>query len=420
MNNRSKGFNNRQGILHKNLTGYTNKSRYRIWYLVTLLFLIFDYSRIAELSGLGPLRLMLVLDILMTCFIFFYCTTSLANNTQIRILWLFIFVLLIFVPFARNNGLAFKTFKAMLLYMPFIYSVIFTVNSIKRLKILITVGIILMIFVSLYSFAHNGRGPGNYMLDENDLSLYLNMWIPFSFFLLLHEKAKVNKIFYFLSLLLGLAAVVVSFSRGGFIGLVVMTAIAWYYTPRKVVSFLLIGILSVFIYLFAGDKYWSEMSTITDNGENTRVERILSWKAAWKIFIDYPLGVGGGNFPVYFPKYQSSEFRHNMWGRVAHSLWFTLLPELGFIGTLIYLTLLYKNLKIVKTVKKSICNTESSHRRYITSLSHAYIASFGGFFASATFLSVLYYAHYWYLTAFIIATANVTSKLCTSEDFSTQ
>jgi len=41
----------------------------------------------------------------------------------------------------------------------------------------------------------------------------------------------------------------------------------------------------------------------------------------------------------------------------------------------------------------------------------AFFASLAGFFVSATFLSVLYYSHYWYLTALIAATAKI-SKEC--------
>ena len=151
------------------------------------------------------------------------------------------------------------------------------------------------------------------------------------------------------------------------------------------------------------------MSTITDLGESTATARIESWKAAWDIFIDHPLGVGGNNFQVWFNKYQTEYFKRGMWGRVAHSLWFTLIPELGIVGIYIYFALLYQNIKDIFYLK-NINNSDDYDIKYINYLSLAFLASLAGYFASGTFLSVLYYSHYWYLTAIVIATRNITNN----------
>ena len=42
---------------------------------------------------------------------------------------------------------------------------------------------------------------------------------------------------------------------------------------------------------------------------------------------------------MHFPEYQGERFKKGMWGRVAHSLWFTLLPETGVLGVVIFLAL---------------------------------------------------------------------------------
>jgi hypothetical protein len=136
----------------------------------------------------------------------------------------------------------------------------------------------------------------------------------------------------------------------------------------------------------------------------------LSWKAGWDMFLDNPLGVGGNNFPMRFPEYQSKEFKKNMWGRAAHSLWFTLIPELGVFGILIYLLLLRYNLKDVLLLK-NVNNKEDADLRYIYLIAISTLASLAGFFASATFLSVLYYPHYWYVTALIVATKRIAANL---------
>ena len=59
---------------------------------------------------------------------------------------------------------------------------------------------------------------------------------------------------------------------------------------------------------------------------------------------------------------------------------------------------------------------EDEDSRYLQSFSLACLASLAGFFASATFLSVLYYAHYWYLTGMIVAAVCVAKSLSFKQD----
>jgi len=316
----------------------------------------------------------------------------------------------LFVPLAVNNYMAYISFKTMILFLPFILSVIICVHSIERLRIMIYISVGIMIYVSLYSLVHGGVGSGNYFQDENDLSLFINMWLPFCFYLFLAEKEKVKKIFYAIGVIVGLASVVISFSRGGFVGLIAMVAVLWLFSPRKILSLSLILSLAFFVYLVGGQEYKQEMSTVTDTKEGTAEARILSWETAWDMFLDNPLGVGGRNFEVRFPEYQGDRFLRGMWGRVAHSLWFTLIPETGIIGILIYFMLLYYNIKDIFVIKRVNELRNNSDARYLYYLSLAMLSSFVGFFASATFLSVLYYPHYWYMTAIIVASVNITKR----------
>jgi O-antigen ligase len=162
------------------------------------------------------------------------------------------------------------------------------------------------------------------------------------------------------------------------------------------------------IYIFGGETYKQEMSTITDTKESTARERILSWQASWRMFLDNPLGVGAGNFPVRFPQYQPEELQRGMWGRVSHSLWFTLLPELGIIGTFIYFSIIFQNLRDISLIRKFNITKKDLNQKFYINLSTALYTSLAGFFASATFLSVLYYPHFWYFTAFISAVSKIS------------
>jgi hypothetical protein len=336
------------------------------------------------------------------------------NLSQLKLFLLLIFLLSIYVPFARNNFFAWIATKSMLLYAPFVLSVVYCVDSVRRLEKLILSCLAIMCYVAVFSLTHGGVGSGNYFKDENDLCLYLNMFFPFSFSLFFVEDDKLKKTFYGIVTLIALLAIVKSFSRGGFVGLLSIGFVLWIVNTRKVKHLVALGLVVGMIYLYGGEEYRSEIATISAN-DGTGLERLESWRAAWRIFIDNPFGVGGNNFQVLFPEYQSEYFKRGMWGRVAHSLWFTLLAEVGIIGSLIYLAMLHQNIRDIWDLKRIAAGMDRDHR-YLRALSLGFIGSFVGYFSSGTFLSVLYYPHYYYLTAILVASHRISIKLNSSGD----
>lgn len=385
----------------------------RAWFFFTLVYLVIDYARPQDIiTPLGFLKPGMLIILILSAFLLTKGKLRDAQSNQTKMIWLFIFLLALYIPFAVNNFFAFMTTENMFLFMPFILSTIICVNSVARLKKIIFVLICIMIYVSIYSLAHGGVGSGNYFMDENDVSLYINMWLPFSFFLLFVAKDKLSKLICLTGLITGISAVITSFSRGGFVGLVAVSVVCWLSSSRKVLSLGIIGISAILIMAFASDAYWKRIATSEDVEHGTTIERIESWKSGWNMFVDNPLGVGGNNYPVRFSEYQTEYFQKGMWGRVAHSLWFTLLPELGIPGIIIYFLIFKYNLSHILFLKR--LKGDTPEERYMRALSGAFIASMAGYFASGTFLSVLYYPHYWYVTAILVSAVNIATTMSRS------
>lgn len=380
------------------------------WFFFTFLFLFLDYGRPQDILPIGMLRLAMITVLVLTYFVLSNRGIQRSDYPQIRMTWYFILLLAIMVPFADNNFWAYERTKNMLITMPFIISTVVLINNVQRLRKIVTIYVALMIYISLYCLTHGGVGSGNYFMDENDVSLFVNMWLPFCFFLFMNEKGIWKKIFYLAGLVVGLAAVVISFSRGGFVGLVCLSAVIWLFSPKKIISLVIILLAGLILFFASGDTYKKEMATVTDTEDGTASERLNSWATAWDMFLDNPLGVGGGNFATRFPEYQGDRFHKGMWGRAAHSLWFTLIPELGIVGIILFFRLLYYNLKDIFKVKRLENDDEDEDVKFMKSLALAMIASLAGYFASATFISVLYYPHYWYMTGLIVALANIAGN----------
>ena len=280
-----------------------------------------------------------------------------------------------------------------------------------------------MAYIAVNGILGGGDAGSSFLEDENDFALLMNMMLPFGVFLFYYEKNKKTKLFYLMASLLCIASVIASFSRGGFIGLLVVAFVVWLTSSRKILLLGVGGVMALVILnlpithpgtLVAGSTFWEEMTTITqeDVRDFNKESRMEYWKSGWEMFKDHPLGVGPQNFGVLLGNYRTDYFTErkiapmHMWGKVAHSIWITLLAELGIPGVLIFLSLLLANVRDIRYLKH-LSTDAKDFQRYGHFLSLAFATSVAGFLSSGTFLSALYYPHYWYLTAMIVATRKV-------------
>jgi O-antigen ligase len=299
----------------------------------------------------------------------------------------------------------------MVLLLPMVFALPACIKSVGTLRTSLGFCLALMAYQATFASLHGGRGTGAQFTDENDLSLFVNTYLPFAFCLFMGEKRFRVRVFYFMTIVAGVAGVVASRSRGGFVGLVAIGAVIWLVSRRKILALVVVALVAFGLVQFASDAYWARMATSTEADAGTGKERIESWKSGWNMFLDNPLGVGGNNFQVRFPDYQTEYFRRGMWGRVAHSLWLTVVAELGIPGAAIYLVLLVANVRACFRLRHIGQEVGGDNGRLLVNIGSAMLASMVGFFASATFLSVLYYAHYWYLTGFIVAASEIAQSL---------
>jgi hypothetical protein len=78
------------------------------------------------------------------------------------------------------------------------------------------------------------------------------------------------------------------------------------------------------------------------------------------------------------------------------------LAELGIPGALLYALHFRANWRSLRRLNGLPRDTEQGRLARILFI--AFVASLAGFFAAGTFLSVLFYPHYWFVSAMIVAT----------------
>lgn len=135
---------------------------------------------------------------------------------------------------------------------------------------------------------------------------------------------------------LAVVAIVLSHSRGGFIGLSVAMAL-WAIREKRRIQAVVVGTLFVAgLAVFAPKSFWARNETVTSFHEDaSAMGRVYAWQVASRISLDKPLlGVGAGSFRYAWPLYAPPEARR---AYVAHNIFLDVIGELGWAGLLCFL-----------------------------------------------------------------------------------
>ena len=194
----------------------------------------------------------------------------------------------------------------------------------------------------IFTILHGGDfrvwGPPNSALEgNNEIALALVMTIPLIYFFMTISTGKWVKRSLLMVAILCAAAALGSQSRGALLAIVAMTAFLWLRSKSKVLAgavllaagIVLVGIMSV---------TWSDrMQTITNYEEDlSAMQRLDVWRLAWNIAVANP--VLGGGMGIYTDDLNAI-FNPNAIGglRNAHSIYFAVLGEHGFVGLTLFL-----------------------------------------------------------------------------------
>jgi len=389
-----------------------------------LFYLILEYGRPQDLLPfVRVLHLPAIITVLLALSVINSGKFQLLKDKQ-TVFFLFLFgLMVIHGPIAVNNYWALMIFIAMAGNFIVFLALIRYVDTPDKYNRLLKTWFGIHVFLAIHGIAKKGTGVGGFLGDENDFCMTINMIIPFSFFLAMNAAGK-KKIFYIVLSGLFFSAILISFSRGGFVGLMAAFAYCWLKTKRKLLTAIIMGVLTVFAIVVAPPAYWDEVRSITEEGADTGTgeERVYEWKIGWHMFLDNPIiGVGQGNFPYVFQKYElqvtgSDEpfYGRSVAGRAAHSIYFTMLPELGILGTCIIFGMIYYTFKDLRTIranilKKNYKESNQSSDKYL-SIVLALEGALVAYLVSGVFISTLYYPNLWILMGFIISLKYIVIK----------
>jgi probable O-glycosylation ligase (exosortase A-associated) len=221
---------------------------------------------------------------------------------------------------------------------------------------------------------HNIVGMPTHVLgDRNELAVAFVMTLPICFYLL-GEYGKRSKILQ-LALLGTIALLVISvigtMSRGGFIALTVLGGYLYVKSDRKILlTILIVALVIGASYIVSADWSARVASIKTADHDDSFMGRVVAWKLSFIMAVHHPFFGGGFKALEYFPVWKdlSKEFFSYSWfytgdalpntsvARAAHSVYFQVLGDHGFVGLGIYLstmaTVFFKARRVAKIAKR--------------------------------------------------------------------
>ena len=192
-----------------------------------------------------------------------------------------------------------------------------------------------------------------FMGDGNDFAWALVISLPFALFLIIGDRAVITRLVGLLSAGACLIGIIGTGSRGGTIGLVAAMFLYWaILSRRKTLTAMSVVLVAIGVLALAPEQYFSRMQSVREYEQDSSAQaRLQAWRAATRMAIDHPLGVGAGNFSsTYGRDYKPPDDQSSIgWapGRwlSAHSIYFRTLAEYGIVGLVMLLTLIWTNLR---------------------------------------------------------------------------
>jgi probable O-glycosylation ligase (exosortase A-associated) len=186
--------------------------------------------------------------------------------------------------------------------------------------------------------------PDSFLTDNNAFALAINVSLPILFFLARAETRRWLRIALYVCFGCGIASILLTYSRGGFVGLAaVLLAITLRSRHKLVAAF--VGVVAIFLVLIVAPPAWMNRmgQFMHGNLDATANQRLVSWGTAWNFSHDYP--ITGGSFDALpdifiYQRYQPRPLPDGLPSSGPHSIYFQLLADQGFIGLGLFLFLM--------------------------------------------------------------------------------
>jgi putative inorganic carbon (HCO3(-)) transporter len=230
-------------------------------------------------------------------------------------------------------------------------------------------------------------GPGGFIGGNNEVALALIVVIPLMRYLQLQATKRWVRHGFTAAMLLSAAAALGSHSRGALLAIAAMAVYLWLKSPKKMGFGVFLSLAGVLLVIFMPENWSDRMHTIRTYEEDaSAMGRINAWWTAVNVARAHVTGAG---FDMYSPVIFSRFAPDPRDIHAAHSIYFQVLGEHGFIGLFLFLAIWWS----VWRMARSITNYKSTDPNLLWAKQLAAMCqvSLVGYFVGGAFLSLAYF-----------------------------
>jgi putative inorganic carbon (HCO3(-)) transporter len=203
----------------------------------------------------------------------------------------------------------------------------------------------------LYTIATAGGGrvwgPGGFIGGNNEIGLAMLVVIPLLYYLYLSTTRRWIRYGLIVTMVLSAIAVLGTQSRGAFLAIIGMAGFLWWRSPRKLLPGVAIVLAGVLALAVMSDAFVARMETIkTYQEDSSAMGRLYAWATAVNVANSRPFGAGFAMYEQAVANRYGAGFTFGglinpkvLAARAAHSIYFQVLGEHGWIGLFLFLAL---------------------------------------------------------------------------------
>lgn len=298
----------------------------------------------------------------------------------------------------------------------FIAILLMVMNSPERIRWLVWVMTMSVAFFGIkggiFTLTSGGGnmvlGPdGSFISGNTEISLAITIVVPLMRFLQMQSANRWVRWGLGLGMALCAVAVIGSYSRGGLLAIAGMGLFLWLKSSNKLVIGIAVVVLGTLLFRFMPDAWFEKMDTIqTYQQDASAMGRINAWYFAINLANDRPV-VGGG-----FGAFTDEAFAR--WApdptnvHDAHSIWFQMLGEQGYVGLVLFVTLWLLSWRLAAGLIR--IGKQRSDLRWVADLAAMIQVSFIGYWVGGSFLGLAYWDVPYLLVSILVLSKQLVDR----------
>ena len=255
------------------------------------------------------------------------------------------------------------------------------------------------IFTIVHGGVYRVVGPsGTFIGGNNEMGLALGMTIPLMYYLYRESKRFYVRWGLAAAMLLTALAAIGTQSRGAMLGMSAMGVMLWWKSRQKFFMALLLAVGVAMVYNFMPQEWFDRMATIkTYEQDGSAQGRIEAWTFAFNVASNRFFG---GGFEMF---HGSTD---------AHSIYFEVLGEHGFVGLGLFLLLGLFTWMAASSIRRS---TEKTHdMAWMATLARMTQVSLVAYAAAGAFLGMAYFDYTYNLVLIVVICRGILASRAAS------